>query len=363
MIMNKTSATSARRGFSMVEVLVATALLALLFIGVLRMLDASSRTTKIESALVDTQENVRFAAYHVLRHARMVGGARIPMAVSSGWAAGQIISDTATTATTTLLGTVSKDRASDVLVLVGFYEMPMFRFPPEYFNIISSVLTVPEYEPPDSTGRLLNPLDGYPAADAFAGNGVVFFTADGPVIAEVTAGGSISGSGFARQMTLPFVGGTNPWNGFVEGGYSAPIVDQTVFQAGILSPYAYWVEDGTLWRRRFDASAGTVDESVAVNIGGFQVSLGIDTIDDNILAVDTWTDAPTPANVAPPNVPIAMRIAILGRTQDPVMDWAEPVSTFTEVDPGCGSTLAGVVDRSRKWRTIEVTATLRNYIL
>jgi hypothetical protein len=207
----------------------------------------------------------------------------------------------------------------------------------------------------------MNPLDNIAAANPFAGNGMVFFATRGPVVVEVSTGGQITGTGFARELELPYDGTSATWGPLNEGGYAPP--DDLVYQAAILSPYAYWVEDGTLWRRRFDASGGTVDESVAVNIGGFQVSVGIDTIDDNVLAVDTWLDSPTPADVVAPNVPMALRIAMLGRTQDPILDWVEPISTFNDVDPGGGSALAGVVDRSRKWRTLQVTATLRNYIL
>ena len=54
-------------GFTLLEMVVAVGLLALVFVGVLNMLDTSQRVSKVETALADTQENVRFAAYHITR--------------------------------------------------------------------------------------------------------------------------------------------------------------------------------------------------------------------------------------------------------------------------------------------------------
>jgi prepilin-type N-terminal cleavage/methylation domain-containing protein len=326
---------SAQRGFSLFEILVATALLAVLFVGVLQLLDASSRTSKRESALVDTQENVRFAAYHVLRNARMAGGGRLPMATSTGWATGEIISDTTTVASTTFLGTVNKDPASDVLVLAGFFETPLFRFHSDFVDTTSGTVTIPEYIPQDASGRLANAIGGFSVNDAFAGNGIVLFGPDLPSVAEVSTGGVLQGTGFARELVLPYQGGTSPWNDMVEGGYSPPPPNE-VFQAGILSAYAYWSEGGTFWRRRFTGPGTWVDESVAVNIGGFQVSLGLDTDGDGV--ADTWADSPAPGVVAT-QAPVAMQIAILGRTGDPVRNWTEPLATFDAVDPAGSPTL------------------------
>ena len=85
------------RGFTLIEVVVAMAVFAIFMIGILNLLDTSTRVSKIETALSDTQENVRFAAYHIMRTARMMGGAGLPFAVDIGgtdtWISGQLDSN------------------------------------------------------------------------------------------------------------------------------------------------------------------------------------------------------------------------------------------------------------------------------
>ena len=68
------------RGFTLLEMMVVIALLAIIMIGLLNLLDTSSRISVVETELADTQENVRFAAYHVMRTARMMGSAAMPFA-------------------------------------------------------------------------------------------------------------------------------------------------------------------------------------------------------------------------------------------------------------------------------------------
>jgi len=60
-------------GFTLIEMLVAISVFTILMIGLLNLLDNSTRITKIEAALADTQENVRYATYHLMRTARMMG--------------------------------------------------------------------------------------------------------------------------------------------------------------------------------------------------------------------------------------------------------------------------------------------------
>jgi hypothetical protein len=52
-----------------------------------------------------------------------------------------------------------------------------------------------------------------------------------------------------------------------------------------------------------------------------------------------------------------MRITVLGRTDRMVPGWTEPAATFAVEDMD-----ADDVDRTAKWRTIEVAAALRNYL-
>ena len=145
------------------------------------------------------------------------------------------------------------------------------------------------------------------------------------------------------------------WSGLNPTGAYPPAFD--VYRAGILESYTYYVRpDRTLMRMRADASAaGGTRQPVAVNIGGLQIALGLDTNDDGL--VDAWQAAPTAAAVASAQV-IGMRITVLGRTPFGVPDWTEPAETFAVEDMNIN-----VADRSAKWRRIEVAAALRNYLL
>jgi len=122
--MRKTS-----RGFTLVEILVATAVFGIFMIGILNLLDTSTKVSVMETSLADTQENVRFAAYHIMRTARMMGSSLLPFADDSTgtavWVAGELASNVDGTATTPF-GTVAVLDGSDVLTLRGFFELAPF---------------------------------------------------------------------------------------------------------------------------------------------------------------------------------------------------------------------------------------------
>lgn len=346
------------RGFSLIEVLVALLLLSVVVIGILQLLDLSSETSKLESALAETQENVRFAAYHVMRHARMMGGAGIPMAEGGAWIGAEIISNGTTTATTTAFGSLSKDRASDVLVAYGFFDRPLFAVGRFDVDLATSPpqVTIREYSPQDATGRLINDLGGIPASDAFESFGLALMGERQWQVAGVQSGASVTSSNaYDRELVIPFQGGSSPWEAVnPTGSYATPTFD--TYQVGIMSCFAFWTENGTLWRRRVDSGGGTVDEPVAVNIGGLQLAIGIDNDDNG--AVDAWLQTPTAGAVSAAQ-PIALRITVLGSTPFQVSDWLEPAATFTTAE----DLVTTAVDRSRKWRTLQVTAALRNFVL
>ncbi len=110
------------RGFTLLEVLVTTAIFATIMIGILNLLDTSAKVSKLETALADTQENVRFAAYHIMRTTRMMGGAVLPFAANIGgtdtWVMGELLSNQTGTVTTAF---------GDVTVLPGL-EPPFGEF-------------------------------------------------------------------------------------------------------------------------------------------------------------------------------------------------------------------------------------------
>ncbi|MCU0235003.1 MAG: prepilin-type N-terminal cleavage/methylation domain-containing protein, partial [Thermoanaerobaculales bacterium] len=185
------------RGFTLVEILVATAVLAIFMVGMLNLLDTSTRVSQLESELTDTQENVRFAAYHILRTARMLGGANLPFAGEAGtakvWVAGQLISNP-TGSTIAIPGYTSVQvlPGSDVLTLRGFFEVSPFFTDPQT-ALGSGTVTIREY---NAAGQAVNDLSAFTPA-ALVGRGVVFMGQGAYCVGKI-AGATVTGSGTDR---------------------------------------------------------------------------------------------------------------------------------------------------------------------
>jgi hypothetical protein len=55
---------------------------------------------------------------------------------------------------------------------------------------------------------------------------------------------------------------------------------------------------------------------------------------------------------------MAMQLAVFGRTPFEIMNWTEPVDSFAGFDLDVDQ-----VNRGAKWRRMQVTASLRNFVL
>ena len=354
-------------GFTLVELMVAAALMAIVMIGVLNMLDTSTNLSKVEAALADTQENVRFAAYHVMRTARMAGGGEMPFARTAGgnyWIVGQVLDDQTGTVTIPDIATVQVAPGSDVLVLRGFFETSTFFTNRSDVNAAASTVTIREHRISGvASSDVINPLDGVPQT-GMIGRGIVFMGVDEGVnvyqVGEII-GWSMPSSPPTREIEITYGDGSGKvWPKLNRDG--TPLTAATdptfsVYRVGVLQSYAYWVRpDFTLMRMRA-TSAGPIPEPVAVNIGSLQVLLGIDTTNDG--APDVFNPDPTVAEVTAGRV-TSMRITVLGRTPFNVRDWTEPAETFAIAGDNPVLTL---FNRSAKWRRMDVTAGLRNFSL
>ncbi len=348
------------RGFTLIEILVATVVFAIFMIGILNLLDTSTKLSVTETALADTQENVRFAAYHIMRSARMMGSSLLPFADDSSgtakWVAGEVISNASGTATTPF-GTVAVITGSDVLTLRGFFELSPFFTNRTDIHAGPAEVLVRE----SSGGRVINDSFDIVQVSGLEGRGLFFLgnllvpaDQESFAVAEISSGSTITGSAPNRVLTIPFAAGATQWSDLNHAGVSVPPVPFDAFRVGVLESYTYYVDPNrVLQRLRADAS-GATSQPVAVNIGSLQVALGVDNNNDN--QVDTWMAAPTAANVAGNQV-IAMRITVLGRTPRVITGWTEPAATFQVEDLNMAD-----VNRGAKWRRIEVAAALRNYL-
>jgi len=351
------------RGFTLIEMLVVIALLAIIMIGLLNLLDTSSRISLVETELADTQENVRFAAYHVMRTARMMGSSAMPFAANSGgadsWFAGQLISNATGTATTPF-GNVAVVTGSDVLTLRGFFEIAPFFV--DRTAAAATSITIDE----SADGAVINTNFNNVDHTTIEGRGIFFMgrmDQNEYAVGQIAAGSTKDPDTSApnRQLVINFGGGAAQWSGLNPAGTSVTGgVPFDVYRVGIMDSYTYFVApDFTLQRLRADSS-GATSQPVAVNIGSLQVELCVDIDGDN--QCDSWLSAPTATQIAAGQV-IGMRITVFGRTGREVSGWVEPLSTF---QTAAGVTIADInannLDRTHKWRRIEVAAALRNYL-
>jgi prepilin-type N-terminal cleavage/methylation domain-containing protein len=349
-----------QRGFTLIELLIAALLFAVVMIGLLQLFDSSSKISKIESNLADAQESVRYTAYHLMRLARMAGGTTMPCYRSNSGTALPLVAAVENNVSSWLdpFGVTRPTLpGSDVLWLRGFFDQPMY-----FVSAVPNDLSGGTVDILATTATGMNQALRVPSDN----QGVVFMGRDQYAVATVDIDNtSIAGDG--TSMTVGFTSGNGnnwetAWNLVnLNGTFTLP---PRIARVGFFEVYAFYVDPGNTLRR-WRLSSNTVDP-VAVSIGGLQVALGLDTNADGALdnwVFDTAGDAMPADNVliGPPATRVAaLRITVLGRTPFELPDWSEPATTFTVAEdmvvPTDGS-------RAAKWRTMQVVATLRNYIL
>ncbi len=343
-------------GFTLIELLVAFAVLAIFIVSILGLLDSSQRLAKTETELSDTQENVRYAAYHLLRTARMVGGTSMPFArddSGDAWIAGQLQNNVSSFVNEfpPPAGALDVAPRSDVLTLRGFFEISPFFVNPTRpdINWGTGRVTVHENVGADQEMNVV--------AGELIGRGVVFMGQGQYAVSMVTGNTAPTGTAGSQTFTVDFESNPGaPWSTFNQGGvWASPTFP--VYRVGILDSYTYYVSpDFQLMRIR---AGGNGPEPVATSIGNLQCALGIDTDDDG--DIDRWDHDWTVAEVRDPNLPVTLEVTVLGRTAARVPGWVEPESTFTVRDLAAG--LSTVVDLNAKWRRMQVSATLRDFVL
>jgi prepilin-type N-terminal cleavage/methylation domain-containing protein len=369
-------------GFTLIEMLVAIAVFTILMIGLLNLLDSSTKVSKLEAALADTQENVRYATYHLMRTARMMGGSVMPFARAGGagnaWVAGEVHNNVGTT--DTIFGaTVSTMPGTDVLVLRGFFDVAPFFVAQTDVNPGAMVVTIREHtDPGGAAERVINDLTPWQTLgpNLFLNRGLIISTGEGAtqvtataqvggqyVVGEITASTGVTGSSPNRTLALTYAANA-AWDVLNPAG-AAVAAGQPIFRAsraGILDAFAYYVDDAMVLRRVALANPGA-GEPVAVNIGNLQVELGVDANSDGFLdPAAEWVATPTLGAALTGAGALAMRLTVLGRTPFEVSDWTEPAVTFA----GAGDMTAPVPGvsgpRHAKWRRMEVAVALRNFM-
>jgi prepilin-type N-terminal cleavage/methylation domain-containing protein len=383
--MHRTDRRSPSSGFTLIEMLVAIAVFTILMIGLFNLLDSSTRISKIEDGLADTQENVRYATYHLMRTARMMGGSVMPFArggaSGNAWLAGEVHDNQANGFS--IFGTnLDNMPGSDILVLRGFFDVAPFFIDAGDVNTASSTVTIPEHIYPGQPNQMLvNDLSDYASiANVFLNRGLVIssmyaFTEFAPgqfsrgqyMVARISGSTGVQGAVPNRNLVLTYSAdaawdGLN-WNGAAISAGDPGFLDPS--RAGILEAYAYYVDTNMVLRRlaQRNVAVNAQGEPVAVNIGNLQVSLGIDTDGDTFLDPATeWDASPTLAEALAGNGPVAMRLTVLGRTPFEIPDWTEPFATFAGAGNMTAPTAGVSGPRHAKWRRMEVAVALRNFL-
>ena len=117
----------AQRGFSLVELLVSVALVAVVMIGFLSLFDTSAKISKAQSARADVQENLRYVLAQVVRLSRMPGAGGVPAVVPASsprrMAAIDVLDNVGTGGVTPpTFGTRTPLTGTDVLTLRGAFD-------------------------------------------------------------------------------------------------------------------------------------------------------------------------------------------------------------------------------------------------
>lgn len=368
-------------GFSLIEMLVAIAVFTILMIGLLNLLDNSTKVSKIESALADTQENVRYATYHLMRTARMMGGSIMPFARGgaggNAWVAGEVHDNAGANF---MIWSTSLDNmaGSDVLVLRGFFDVAPFFVSAGDVNATGLVVTIREHTPPVAPTRMINDLSQYATlgANIFQGRGLLISTGEEwtqvtgtsnmpgrYAVAQIASDTGVTGTSPNRSIAITYAANAN-WDGLNWDGNGVASGDPNfnASRVGVIEAYAYYVDNQRVLRRVSQRNPGA-GEPVAVNIGNLQVELGVDIDGDTFLNPATeWIAAPTLAGALQGGGALAMRLTVLGRTNYEIPDWTEPATTFSSAGNMAVPATGTSGPRHAKWRRMEVAVALRNFL-
>jgi hypothetical protein len=293
----------------------------------------------------------------------MTGGAGMPFAGNVGgsgsWLAGELLSNqSGSLATPYPLGNIDVLDGTDVLTVRGFFEIPPFFVEKTAVNTALGVIEIAESE---DGGRLINPGIDAVEITQLAGRGLVFMgelDRSEYAVGQVGESSTLEDTAPDRTLKLTISGEPSAWWTGLNPSGSATTPAFEVYQVGVMDTYTYFVDpEFRLMRLRADGStAGATLQPVAVNIGGLQVALGVDTDLDG--QVDVWQAAPTAGGISNNRV-ISMRITVLGRTPIELPGWEEPAATFAV---GQDTQAVDASGRRAKWRRVEVVSTLRNYM-
>ena len=225
---------------------------------------------------------MRYATYHLVRTARMLGGGAIPMVQDNGgggfvWATAEVNSDPGTAATTVLGSFSDVLDGSDVITLRGFFEQSPFFVVRTTVTVSGSTTTavISEVGNEDAFASV-------PGTNPFLEKGIAFMGGQQQYAVGRVTSGTLTGTAPNRTLTLVADAGPGTLYSNLNDPASGYPPSYPVTRVAVLDTYVYYVRDDfQLVRIRAgdDGGGGTTigPEPVAINIGGLQVALGLDT--------------------------------------------------------------------------------------
>ena len=365
-----------QRGVTLVEALVAVALLALVVIAFLSALDVSARVAKVQGNISDMTENVRFSIAALVREAREVGTGGLPIVApdaSGALAPLAIAVEDNVTSHATLGGRQPLD-GTDILHLRGVFESDLYDIPGGSVSLsgstgavvipgISPVTGNPQElanpAPPQGHALLIGlqtPLD---IPSGLSAGGVRHYSGYRVVIVDSAA---VTGTPPNDSMAVTFhTQGAETALKYNPGGSFVAFSTGFAYSAGFLNDYQYFIANNGVGEPslyRWD-SFSTAAEELVPNISNLQVALACDWDRNGQIQGNEWFL--TAANATLPtgsqmDAFVGARISVVARSQDPDLSWMERVTTM----PEDGVALSGAALKYRH-RVITVAVAPRSH--
>jgi len=329
-----------QRGATLVEALVGVLLFALLVLGFLGALDASTRVSKVQGDISDMTENLRFSVASLVRVIRMAGCGGLPM-VSPGTTSlvpvAIEVRDNSVGGADFTFGGRTALAGTDVLIVRGVIAAQVWDVvgADVSYGGGTGQITVRAHSPysgdeqnlsvpADVVGKpvllsLQSPLDVAPAI-----GGVRHYSEYR--IGVVTAAAAAAGP----SLVLSFTGtGGNEILDLNRTGTFLPFASNLVSAAGLLDNLIFFVaknDSGVPALYRASSAAGRADELISP-ISNLQVALGCDINRDGVLADSEWFNSEV-NGLSPSGDQLAslreVRLTVVAQAKNPDSRWSEP---------------------------------------